>query len=192
MGELGYDNFFFFHFHAGKKLLIFFRIRAQLPGPQQFFSDQTLFSSESLVAPHREQWPALSPPYKTRVRWWKSVHFVKQERMFFVHYVNTIDNDTLELSLYNHQNNCHVCIWWVLTSERFSFSCRLWVSAPSWGEEWVGFVSLEGGCRVLLQGVVGAGRSLIVLQQVKKLLKNIWIQDRIFKKSMKLKVEDCW
>lgn len=111
MGELGYDNFFFFHFHAGKQLLIFFRIRAQLPGPQQFFSDQTLFSSESLVAPHREQWPALSPPYKTRVRWWKSVHFVKQGRMFFVHYVNTIDNDTLELSLYtgNHQNNCHVC-----------------------------------------------------------------------------------
>lgn len=32
----------------------------------------------------------------------------------------------------------------------------------------MGFASLEGGCRVLLQGVEVAGRSLIILQQVKK------------------------
>lgn len=32
----------------------------------------------------------------------------------------------------------------------------------------MGFALLEGGCRVLLQGVEVAGRSLIILQQVKK------------------------
>lgn len=34
----------------------------------------------------------------------------------------------------------------------------------------MGFASLEGECRVLLQGVEVAGRSLIILQVKKKLL----------------------
>lgn len=104
MGELGYVSFLTFSFfifkQANNSYFFFFGLRAHLPGPQQFFSDQTLSSSESLVAPHREQWPTLSPPYKTKVKWWKSVHFVNKGSMFFVHYVNTIDNATLESFLY--------------------------------------------------------------------------------------------
>lgn len=34
----------------------------------------------------------------------------------------------------------------------------------------MGFASLEGECRVLLQGVTVAGKSLIILQQVKAVI----------------------